>query len=179
MAHTIETAKSGRAKCRKCKKPIDKGELRFGEEIENAFADDGRMSYRWYHLACGAGACPLGLNQALGAYEGEVENRDELDKIIASAKKKQKPKDYPYGELAPSGRSTCLACGEKIGKGDFRVAIEREVDTGSFVTTGAGYLHAACAPEHIGESSAELLAKIKENTLALDDAELAALGALL
>ena len=41
MAHIIEEAKSGRAGCRTCRKPIAKGELRFGEEVENQFADAG------------------------------------------------------------------------------------------------------------------------------------------
>ncbi len=33
--NTIEEAKSGRAKCRTCKKDISKDVLRFGLEVEN------------------------------------------------------------------------------------------------------------------------------------------------
>ena len=38
-----------------------------------------------------------------------------------------------------------MQCEESIEKGTFRVAVEREVDTGTFVTRGAGYLHPAPA----------------------------------
>jgi hypothetical protein len=169
MGHVIEAAKSGRARCRKCREAIAKGELRFGEEIPNTFADDGRMSYRWYHLMCGARACPKEMEEALAEYEGDVENRAELEREIDAAKRKQKPKTFPYAELAPSGRSKCLLCGEKIGKGELRVAVEREVDTGSFVTTSAGYLHPGCAAEHQGMSSGDLLSAIKVNTLSLSE----------
>ncbi len=41
-AHRIETAPSGRARCRRCGKPIAKGERRFGTDGE------------WWHLACAA-----------------------------------------------------------------------------------------------------------------------------
>jgi hypothetical protein len=54
----LEIAKSGRAKCRKCKQAIAKGELRFGEETVNAFSDSGEPSYFWYHLGCAAKARP-------------------------------------------------------------------------------------------------------------------------
>lgn len=47
MPHLIEAAKSGRAKCRKCKEKIEKGELRFGHEVANAFSDS---TLQWYHL---------------------------------------------------------------------------------------------------------------------------------
>src|SRR5688500_16765560 len=43
VAHIIEPASSGRAKCRSCDQPIAKGELRFGERQPNAFGD-GEMT---------------------------------------------------------------------------------------------------------------------------------------
>ena len=61
MAETIETAKTGRAKCRACRQPIEKGALRFGEEQPSAFAEGLQMA--WYHLACAA-------KQPAGAGEG-------------------------------------------------------------------------------------------------------------
>ena len=45
MAHVIEHASSGRAKCRSCDQPIAKGELRFGERQPNAFGE-GEMKPR-------------------------------------------------------------------------------------------------------------------------------------
>ena len=52
MAETIETAKTGRSKCRACRETIEKGALRFGEEQPSAFAEGLQMV--WYHLACAA-----------------------------------------------------------------------------------------------------------------------------
>ena len=46
MAHTIEVAKSGRSQCRGCKKKIEKGVLRFGEEVPNMFSEDGGTTFR-------------------------------------------------------------------------------------------------------------------------------------
>ena len=67
MPHTIEEAKSGRAGCRTCRKPIAKGELRFGEEVENQFADGGETTYRWHHLTCAAGSKTDELRATLAA----------------------------------------------------------------------------------------------------------------
>ena len=69
-----------------------------------------------------------------------------------------------------------MQCNESIPKGELRVAVEREVDTGSFVTKGAGYLHPACALEHVGEEADGFLAKLKANSN-LEGADLDALKA--
>jgi len=54
---------------------------------------------------------------------------------------------------------------DRRGRGDSGntspYAVEREVDTGSFVTKGAGYLHAKCALEHEGDSQEAFFAKLK------------------
>lgn len=46
----VELAKSGRSTCRLCGGPIDAGAVRVGSPSEF----DGRASWRWHHLACGA-----------------------------------------------------------------------------------------------------------------------------
>jgi hypothetical protein len=170
MAHTIEVAKTGRAGCRACKTPIPKGELRFGEEVPNAFSASGEMSYQWYHLPCAALKKPASLKTALAAFTGEVPGRAELEKTLEEAAKKEKPSSYPYAERASTGRARCQACQQPIEKGSLRVAVEREVETSSFRTSGAGYLHPRCAKEFTKD--ADLLAKIKANALALGPAEL-------
>jgi hypothetical protein len=71
MANVIEEAKSGRT----CKKPIAKGELRFGEEAPNAFGD--QPSLRWHHLACAAAKLPAEL-------EGLRQNSRLADADLAS-----------------------------------------------------------------------------------------------
>jgi len=175
MPHIVEQARSGRAKCRKCKKTIAKGELRFGEETPNAFAE-GAMTYRWYHLGCAAAARPLELETALDGYRGEIPARADLDAALAAGKKKQKPKTFPYAELAPSGRSACLRCRQKIAKGELRVAVQREIDTGSFVSAGAGYLHPRCACAHTEQTADALFAQIEANAPNLAPDQLHALG---
>ena len=70
-----------------------------------------------------------------------------------------KPGGFPYVDKAPTGRAKCMQCEEPIAKDSFRVAVEREIDTGSMVTRGAGYMHPKCAVpnlENTGGSKEEL-----------------------
>ena len=46
----VERAKTGRAKCKKCKCPIDKDTVRIAKLMANPFAD-GKMK-AWHHLSC-------------------------------------------------------------------------------------------------------------------------------
>ncbi len=149
MANVIEEAKSGRASCRTCKKPIAKGELRFGEEAPNAFGDQPSM--RWHHLACAADKLPAELGEALNAFSGEVPDRAGLDKLMADslAKGHAKPGGFPYADKAPTGRARCMQCQQAIEKDSLRVAVEREIDTGAMVTRGAGYMHPRCVAAHL------------------------------
>jgi hypothetical protein len=174
MPHKIEVSPSGRAKCRKCKEPIGKGDLRFGEETVNAFSDRGEMTYLWYHLACAAMAKPVFLKEALASFDGEVPNRDELEKTLAESAGKQKPSKYPFAERAPSGRSKCMVCEEAIEKGALRIAVEREMGTGGFVTKGAGYMHAACAQDMLEQEN--LLEQLRANSTSLSREDLASLA---
>jgi len=170
----IEVAKSGRASCRTCKKPIAKGELRLGEEVPNQFAA-GEMTYQWHHLECAAKKKPGPLLAALESTDVDVPNKADLVKLAGAAAKTVKPSTFPYAEHAPTGRSTCMQCNESIPKGELRVAVEREVDTGSFVTKGAGYLHPACALEHVAESKDDFFKKLKANSSSLEKGDLDAL----
>lgn len=174
MAHMLETAKSGRSKCRTCREAIAKDELRFGEEVLDQFGSGG-TTHVWHHVPCAAKKKPTELKSALATFEGEVPDRAGLDATMADALKNAKPGTFPYVERAPSGRSKCISCGEAIEKADLRVAIEREVDTGAFKTTGAGYLHVGCAKEFTSDE--ELLSKVKANTPNLKADELAELEA--
>lgn len=170
MGHIIESAKSGRASCRSCKKPIGKGELRLGEEVPNAFSD-GDMTFHWFHLECGAQKKGSVLKEALETTDIDIPNKDELLKSASSSAKKEKPSKFPYAEHAPTNRSSCIACSEKIERGNLRVAVETEVDTGGFMRKGAGYLHPACACEHTEEDSEELMEKLRANSISLTDSD--------
>ena len=177
VGHLIEEAKTGRASCRSCRKPIARGELRLGEEVPNAFAA-GEVTHQWHHLPCAARKKPLVLEAALATTTLTVPDRTTLDADIAAHKKNQKPVAWPFAERAKTSRSTCLHCSESIEKGTLRIAIEREVDTGAFVTTGSGYLHAACAPEWLEAHApldGDLVAIIEKNSTALEAGDVAAL----
>ena len=169
MANIIEISKSGRATCRTCRQKIEKGELRFGEETVNQYSSD-EPAYLWHHLKCGAKKRPAKVQEALAGYEGEVPDRAEIDKLLAESEGKEKPTTFPYAERSPTSRSKCISCGEPIEKGTLRVAIEREVDTGSFVTKGAGYLHPGCAPDYVEDE--ELLAHLEKNSTSLAQGDL-------
>ena len=173
MSHTIEPAKSGRASCRTCRSPIAKGELRLGVEVPNAFSE-GELTYQWHHLLCGAKKQQGPLKEAMAAWAGEIPNRAELEAELAKAPA-GKPGTFPYAERASTGRAKCKQCDEPLAKGELRVAVEVEVDTGSFVRKGPGYLHPACAVAYTGQD--DLFAQVKKNSAGLDAEALAELEA--
>lgn len=174
MPHIIEESKSSRAACRTCKEKIEKGVLRFGEEVPNQFSDG--PSYQWHHLRCAATKKAAQLAEALAAYAGEVPERAELERLVAENKGKARAGALPFAERAPTGRSKCLVCDAAIAKGALRLAVEAEIDTGSFVTKGSRYLHPACARDH-DDLPDDLLALVKKHSVALEPADLEALAA--
>lgn len=176
MGHIIEPAKSGRAKCRSCKKTIEKGSLRLGEEILDQFGSGG-TTHVWHHVECAAEKKPDQLRAAMAEYDGEIPDRDKLEKKLAESAKKLPPGMFPYAENASTGRSKCMACQESIAKDTLRVAIEREVDTGMFKTKGPGYLHPMCAADFTGDKG--MFPKVKENSRDLSKEQLAELEAAL
>ena len=167
MANVIEEAKSGRASCRTCKKTIAKGELRLGVETPNQFGDTPSM--QWHHLPCAAGKLPVELDDALKAYPGDVPDRAALTTAMsdAIAKGKAKPGGLPHVDRAPTGRAKCLQCKEAIDKDSLRVAVERELEAGAMVQSGAGYLHPKCVVAYLdekGTDKAEVLDALRTNS---------------
>jgi hypothetical protein len=167
MANVIEEAKTGRASCRTCRKAIAKGELRLGVEAQTQFSDT--PSLQWHHLLCAATKLPDELKAALAGYPGEVPDRAELDAAMEQAAKKTgaKPAALPYVDKAPTGRAKCMQCGQPIEKASFRVAVERELEIGANVTTGAGYLHPGCVAENLentGGSIEDLIEGLRANS---------------
>src|SRR5436190_17689171 len=47
----VERAKTGRAKCKRCKCVIEKGEIRIAKYVTSFFAD-GKLMPAWHHVAC-------------------------------------------------------------------------------------------------------------------------------
>jgi hypothetical protein len=176
MAHTIEVAKSGRSQCRGCRNKIEKGVLRFGEEVPNMFSEEGGTTFRWYHLECAAkGKLANEVRDALKGWTGEVPNRAELDKLISE----HLHADYPYAERAANGRAKCRVCDATIAKGDIRVAFERVVETQMGLQRGPGYMHSTCT---LGYKDAAQLGKdalqkaLAEHSIHLNDADKAQLA---
>lgn len=164
----IEAAKSGRSSCRTCREKIGKGELRFGE-VDYTFDPDG--SFKWHHLLCAAKKLGPALEDAIADFAGELPDKEQLLQAIEEGRRGTA---FPRAELAPSGRSSCLACSEKIPKGELRVVVEREVER---IGKRPGYLHPKCAAGHI-EDVDDLPATIKANS-ALEPEQLASLDGLL
>jgi hypothetical protein len=148
MAHKIETAPSGRASCRGCKKTIAKGELRFGEEFQNPYSEDGSLGYRYWHLSCAASKLANELRQALVAFDAEggvVPDREALEALVATHLRPE----MPHAERAPNGRAHCKGCDEAIKKGELRVAFERVFEGPMGPQKGAAYVHAGCVGRYL------------------------------
>lgn len=169
MAHIVEAAKSGRARCRTCGEGILKGDVRFGEEVPNAFSESGGTTFHWHHLRCAAKKKPSQLAEALKTFAGEVPDREEIERLIAENAAKQKPSTFPYAERAPTGRSHCGECHRTIEKGALRVAVQREPDGPALMIMPPTprFLHAACARSALDGEPEKLAARIQQNSRGL------------
>lgn len=184
MENVLEVAPTGRAKCRGCRESIAKGEVRFGEVFDSAFA--GGEALRYWHVLCAAKNRGVAgkLRELLAATELVIANRAEVDEALAGGGKragKGGEKAFPYAELAPTGRARCMECDEGLPKGELRVAVERETETPMGMTVrGAGYLHPACALDWADEQGQErdvFAAAVVANST-LEEAQSAALAAV-
>lgn len=147
--YVIEGARSSRAKCKSCRRKIDKGVLRVGFLIEGPYG----TGYLWHHLKCAAKRHFERVEEAYAARAWEmakeppakVPELEALRKLQAEAEDNRRTRKLPpYVELAPSGRSKCKHCEEPIDKGSPRVALGRGVYFGSQVRVAAINVHAKC-----------------------------------
>jgi poly [ADP-ribose] polymerase len=168
MANKIEVSKTGRATCRTCREGIEKGVLRFGEEVASTYGEGG-TTMLWHHLPCAAKKKPNDLAEALVSFVGDVPDRAAIDALIAEHGPKQKPTKFPYLERASTGRARCGKCKELIAKGELRVATEREAEAIG-MGTAARYWHAACVK---GEVEGELMPSLRANSRGLTEEDFA------
>jgi hypothetical protein len=145
MPHRIEPAPSGRAGCRGCKAPIAKGALRFAEEFQSPYSEDGGPAFRYWHLPCAAEKLANEVSAALTGYDGQVDDRASIEATIAAHLRPE----MPYAERAGTGRARCRACDLTIKKGELRVAFERVFDSPMGPQKGAAYAHVKCVPVYL------------------------------
>lgn len=140
MPHVIETASTGRAKCRGCGEKIAAGGLRFGERLPNPFAD-GETTH-WFHLDCAAFRRPEPFLEALGA---RSEPLDDAERMEVEAKRGVAHRRLPRidgAERSPSGRAQCRCCRQPIAKDLWRIRLVFHED-GRFAPSG--YVHLRCS----------------------------------
>lgn len=151
MPDRFEPAPSGRSRCRACGGAIAKGELRFGEEVDNPFTD-GRTTL-WFHVDCSALRRPEKARPLLvGEVEGgeaarDIPEREELVREAELGIAHPRLCRIAKIERAPSGRAHCRQCKEVVEKGDLRFALEI-FDQNRF--NPMGFLHLACAEPYFG-----------------------------
>jgi hypothetical protein len=155
MAHTIEPAASGRAKCRGCGQAIAKGELRLGERLPNLFTGEGEMTL-WFHLRCGAFKRPQAFLDALADHPDLVPEADALRTAAEQGIAHHRLARVDGAERAASGRARCRECREPIAKDSWRIRLVYFEDV-SF--SPSGYLHPGCAEAYLGH--ADLLDRIR------------------
>ena len=143
MPHVFEIAPTGRAKCRGCGLTIERGQVRFGERLPNAFGE-GEMTL-WFHPGCAAYKRPESLLEGLAQAEESPAERGAWE---AAARKSLEHRRLPRvdgAERASSGQAKCRHCREKIEKGAWRIRLVF-YEEGRF--SPGGFLHLACGPAY-------------------------------
>ena len=172
MAHVIEPASTGRAKCRGCGERIAAGELRFGESLPNPFAD-GETTH-WFHPECAAFKRPEPFLETL---EARPESLQDSERLMAAAKEGIAHRRLPRvsgAERAPSGRAQCRSCHATIEKDAWRISLVF-YEEGRFAP--AGYIHVPCAQAYF--ETTDIIPRLKRFSPALTDEDVKAIEAAL
>ena len=148
LSSVFEISPSGRAKCRGCEKPIAKGDVRFGERMENPYGE-GLMSL-WFHPLCAALKRPeaflAGLAEPTLPDQIAVEDAEELKSLAAEGIAHPRLQRISGVERASSGRARCRACKELIEKENWRLKLTYYQD-GRFAPSG--YIHVGCSLDYL------------------------------
>jgi hypothetical protein len=172
MAHVIERAASGRAKCRGCGARIAATEFRFGERLPNPFADEGSEMTHWFHLTCGAFRRPEAFLETLGVSAEPVDERERLEREARLGVAHRRLPRLTTAERAPTGRATCRSCREPIEKDGWRISLVYYED-GRFMPSG--FIHARCVQPYVETS--DVLDRVKHFSPELSVEDLADLAA--
>jgi hypothetical protein len=168
MAHSIESAASGRSKCRGCGQPIQRAELRFGERVPNHFGE-GETTL-WFHPLCGAYKRPQPLLEALAGTAESVPDRGGLERAALRSVAHERLQRIDGAERSPSGQAKCRSCQEPIERGSWRIRVVF-YEEGRFAP--GGYVHLACCKVYFEADG--ILDQVLHFSPALSDADREAL----
>lgn len=170
MANLFEQAPSARSKCRGCGRGIERGELRFGERVQNLFAE-GETTL-WFHPICAAYKRPQALLETLEAGVEGVADQDGLKRVATWSLAHPKLCRIDGAEKSPSGQAKCRQCRQPIEKGTWRIRIIY-YEEGRF--SPGGYVHLGCRKDYFDTSEAGGAGEIRDAILqfspALSDVE--------
>jgi hypothetical protein len=164
MSHLFESAASGRSKCRGCGRPIQRGELRFGERLPNPFAD-GDMTL-WFHPACAAYKRPGPLLEALGETHENVPHREGLARAARGSLAHERRPRIDGAERARGGQATCRSCSQLIARGSWRIRLVF-YEEGRF--SPGGFVHLDCRKAYF--ETDDVLDQVLHFSAALTDSE--------
>ncbi len=165
MAHVIEPASTGRAKCRGCGGKIAASELRFGERLPSPFAEGDTT--QWFHLDCGAFKRPEPFLEALAAREEPLDGRERLEAEAQLGVAHPQLARVDGAERSPSPRARCRSCREAIAKDAWRIRLVY-YDEGRFMPSGS--IHPRCSRRFFG--TIEVLPRLRRFSPGLSDEDL-------
>lgn len=166
MAHVVETATSGRAKCRACGETLNKGVVRLGERLPNAFGE-GEMTF-WYHPACAAYRRPeLFLEATQAGSPGLDDDQRTLEAVAKQGVEHHRVTRINGIERAPTARAQCRHCRELIDRQAWRIPLVF-YEEGRFAT--AGFIHLSCAVAYFETS--EVIDRVHHFSPALTESDI-------
>jgi hypothetical protein len=139
MPHIFEPAATGRSKCRGCRQPLPKAELRFGERLPNPFGE-GEVTH-WFHPMCAAYKRPDALLEGLASMASEIAEREALDRAARLALAQHRLQRIDGAETSPTGQARCRHCKDLIERGSWRIRLVFH-EEGTF--SPGGYVHLGC-----------------------------------
>jgi hypothetical protein len=172
VAHVIEPASSGRAKCRGCGGAIPTGELRFGERLPNPFAD-GEMTH-WFHLECAAFKRPQPFLEALEPRTEPLDGRERLESAAKLGVAHRRLPRINGAERSTSGRAACRSCREPIPQGEWRISLVYW-EEGRF--SPSGFIHVRCSRPYF--ETTDVVPRVRRFAPALSDEDLKEIQAAL
>lgn len=170
MAHVLEPAASGRAKCRGCGELLAAGELRFGERMPNPFGE-GEATL-WFHPRCAAFKRPEPLLEVLATTaHPERAERNALEHAARESLAHRRLPRIDGAERAPSSQAKCRSCKEPIARDTWRIRLAY-FEEGRF--SAGGFVHLTCRAAYFERE--DLLERLLTFSPKLDEAQRDALA---